>query len=477
MPLRLTAFTVVPLVAILLVGGVLALSTLEYAFERRLQREVEMVARALRLPVSDALHDGRFGRLQRSLESAHNIGRVYGVTVYDSGGDVVAALGGGSDTGDREVSHLIEEGERTGEYASVAGREVYSYFVPLSGPGERINGLLEVTRRKRDIREFMEVLRLRGAQLLAVGVLLMGLIVIVGHYAAVGRSLRTLQRSIHRVESGDRQHRAPTRGLREVAAVSGSLNSMLDSIDEAERKVARERSSRELLEDELRRSEKLASIGRLAGGLAHELGGPLSLIDGHAQRALRDPDLSRTARQEIEVARREVVRVSQIVTKLLDYGRGGRRSPAPIEASRLVKIAVNAAAHEADSRGVTVDAEGAQAGVRIVGDDTRLEQALLNVVRNAIQAARSRVDIRWSAAQSAVTFTIDDDGPGIDPEIRDCLFEPFVTTRGGAGGTGLGLAIAHAAAAEHGGTLHFEASPLGGARFTLSLPLARRGRW
>lgn len=471
LPLRLTAFAIMPLVIILIVGGVLSLQALEASFERRLQQEVEMVARALRLPVSDALRAGRFDRVQRSLQSAGSIGRVYGISVYDSDGSLVAALGGASTSDAPEVSRILKAGERAGDYETLGGREVYSYFVPLAGPGERMTGLLHVTRRQSEIREFMQALRLRGAGLLAAGVLLMTVIVIFGHYVAVGRSLRGLERSIRRVECGEREHRTVAHGPREVASVARSFNAMLDSIDEAEHRATRERHSRELLEEELGRTEKLAAIGRLAGGLAHELGTPLSLVDGHAQRALRDPKLPLGARKEIETTRREVDRMSRIVRQLLDYGRrAGRREPAPVEASRLATMALTAITAEADSRGVSIVTRGDERGVKLWADDTRLEQALINIVRNAIQAAHSRVEIAWEAAADAVRLTIDDDGPGVDPAVEHCLFEPFVTTRGSQGGTGLGLAIAHSAAQEHGGTLELESSPLGGARFELSLP-------
>lgn len=470
LPLRLTAFAVLPLVGTLILGGTLLLGALERSFERRLQGEVEMVGRALRLPVSDALNDGRFSRLQRSLESARAIGRVYGVSVYDADGKQVASVGGDSSASSGEVSRVLKEGRRTGEYGHVAGREVYSYFVPLSGPGDRIAGILQVTRKKKDIRAFMRELWARGALVLGAGIVLMAAIVILGHYVAVGRSLRALERSIRRIESGERRHRPSDHGPLEVATVARSLKSMLDSIDEAERRAKHERESREQLEEKLRESEKLAAIGRLAAGLAHELGTPLSVVDGHAQRVLRDRSLSTNARGELESTRREIERMSRIVRQLLDYGRAGRREHGRVEANRLATMAVTALAFEAETRGVTIESHGPEAEVSLVADDARLEQALMNVTQNAIQAARSRVQIRWEDGEDEVVFTVEDDGEGISPEIESSLFEPFSTTRGPEGGTGLGLAIAHSAVTEHGGTIDHQPSALGGARFTLSLP-------
>ena len=120
-----------------------------------------------------------------------------------------------------------------------------------------------------------------------------------------------------------------------------------------------------------------------------------------------------------------------------------------------------------------METSGEVGDVKIFGEESKLETALINILRNAVEAARSRVELRWTSTGESVVFAVDDDGPGVHESIRDTLFEPFVTTKRAQGGTGLGLAIAHAAAVESGGQLECSGSSLGGARFELILPRDR----
>jgi two-component system, NtrC family, sensor kinase len=465
---RLAVFVVLPLTALLLIGGGLIVNAVEGSFEHRLQREVQMVARALRLPVGEALREGRDARLARTLESALSIGRVYGAHVYDERGQLVASVGhGGVDVHAHAGSD--DSGRTVGGYERAGGKQVYAYFVPLLDPGDRIIGTLQVTRNRRDFREFMTRIRTKGFVLIGGGLLLVVVVVILGYHGAIGRSLLSFTGSIRRVEDGDREHRASIRRPNEVAAVADSFNSMLDSIALAHEQVREEQASRAVLEKELRQSEKLAAVGRLATGLAHELGTPLSVVDGHAQRALRDRDLRPDLSRSLHVVRREVERMTMLVRQLLDYGRIERQRPARVMAQQLAGSARAALEQEARARGVNVELVSSR-DTPVWVNETRLHQALVNLLKNAIQAARGRVRMSWRSGEHCVVFTVDDDGPGISPAARGRLFEPFFTTKDVHEGTGLGLAIVESVANEHGGTVRAAVSDHGGARLVLEIP-------
>jgi signal transduction histidine kinase len=368
----------------------------------------------------------------------------------------------------------MADGERVGKYSTVEGREVYAYFVPLSGPGERVTGLLEVTRKRRDIDLLMTESRQQALVLLGIAVAVIAVVVILGHHAAVGRSLRAVEDTIRDADSGDMLQRAPVGGPREVVAVAEALNAMLDSLHHAEVCVARERGSRARLEEELRRSETLAAIGRLAAGIAHELGSPLTLADGHAQRVLRVRDLRGRVRDEVVRLRHEIGRMARIVRMLLDYGRGGGREMRSIDVHRLLTVCSTAVRASASEREVALDIDVPTTVSKMVGNESRIEQAVVNLLRNAVEAAHAQVHVEVRTRGGCLELTIDDDGSGVPPSVAQTLFEPFVTTKGSQGGTGLGLAIASSAAQEHGGALTVSTGPLGGARFVLSLRRDRR---
>ncbi len=478
LPARLLAFVVLPLALVLSAGAYIVLHALEREFERMMEDEVEMVARALQEVISRAMEREDHVDIGRALESALDIGRVYGAYVYDERGELFAASGtlvSRMDDGER-LPELMEDGRRTGEYGRVGGEPVYSYFVPLTGEAGQVLGLLEVTRRERDIGQYTEALRTRAIVVLGLALSAVTVIVLVGYYGAAGRSLGRLRASMERVEGGEREHRAATRGPGEIATVAGSLNAMLDAIARAEDDVRREREERSDLERKLQHSEKLAALGRLAAGVAHELGTPLSVIDGKAQRALRDEALSPDVRAVLGTTREQVARMDGIVRQLLDFARPGRRERGDVEASELARAAAAAVGEELSQREVSLELRGG--GGRVVRvDRARAERALINLLKNAAQAARSQVRLTVAdagAGEGAAVFRVEDDGDGLPEGVSEtALFEPFFTTKGPDDGTGLGLSVAHTVAEEHGTYLSARASAkLRGACFELALPLS-----
>lgn len=469
MPLRLLAFVVLPVVIILTLSGLLVLRSLEAHLERRLQREVELVARALQMPVSHAVRQGGPGDVRRALDSTLQIGRVYGASVFDNDGGLLVEVGGAGSEGG-EIARILEDGERVGSYQQVAGRRVYSYFVPLTGPSERLVGLLQVTRTRRDMDRYMHALRWRGATILASATTLVVLVVLFGYYLALGRSLQRFREVIRGVGSGRRETRVKISSPREVAQLAGAFNDMLDSIHQAEDQLRREQESRLALERKLRHSEKLAAIGTLAAGVAHELGTPLSIVDGCCQRALRAPDLAPRTEEALTRSRHEVRRMERIVRQLLDYGRAETRDRRSIEVGDLLTMAAASIRDQAEAGGVDLQIRDS-GPCRVHVSAGRMEQAVLNILKNAVDAARDRVEATWEAPDAAVHIHIDDDGPGVRDQDIESVFRPFHTTKPAGEGTGLGLAIAQAAATEHDGSIEVGRSPLGGARFTLVVPM------
>ncbi len=476
LPVRLLAFVVLPVVLVLSAGTYVVLHALEREFEQRMQDEVEMVARALQPALGYALEREEFIDIGRALESTLHIGRVYGAYVYDETGELRAASGTWARGGEVErVPEVMEDGRRTGEYGEVGGEPVFSYFVPLTGRAGQVLGLLEVTRRERDFGRYMGALRNKAVISLGLALGVVTMIVLVGYYGAVGRSLGALRASMERIEGGARGHRAQSSGPREIATVARSMNAMLDAIARAEDEVRRQREERSELERKLQHSEKLAALGRLATGVAHELGTPLSVIDGKAQRALRDAELSGDVRGLLHTTREQVARMDDIVRQLLDFARLDRRERAEISAGELVDMAVASTAEELGQRGIALERRGEGDGAVVRVDRARAERALINVLNNAAQAARARVRLSILERPDVVALHVEDDGDGLPEDVSpEALFEPFFTTKGPDEGTGLGLSIARAVAEEHGTSLTASGSDeLGGACFELTLPRAR----
>ncbi len=470
--LALLVYVVAPLVCLVGLFGYLALNSIEEQVESQMQKDLELVARAVQLPLSYALEKNRMGSMMQALESVFSIGRVYSAHIYDKEGKEIATLGlADTEPEPERLTELAAEGEQRGEYGSIAGHQVYSYFVPLTDTGGRINGLLQLTRRGREFSDHLYSIRMQGILSLGILLVVLSAVVLYGHHRALGVHLGRLNDSMSRVARGERKHRFPHKGPQEIVELGESFNHMLQGIENAEQAIVAHRKNREKLEKDLQQSEKLAAIGRLAAGTAHELGTPLSVISGKAQRALRDEGLSEGQRQTLVAVREEVSRMERIITQLLDFSRRSPFRGSLTEPASLAESAVSAVENEAKAKGSIIQIHGSKQGVPIMMDAMRLHQALVNLLRNAVQSSPAgRIALSWEQNKEGTHFAVEDDGPGVPQEIRSKIFEPFFTTKAVGEGTGLGLSVVHTIAKEHNGSIKVRESELGGACFDLLIP-------
>ena len=470
---------ILPLAAALGLTGYMLLQHVERSIEYRMQTDLELVARAIQLPLSHSLERERSGSVSRAVESAFSIGRVYSAYVYDRHGQLIASAGRSEPSPEQErLTALAADGRERGEYGHVAGREVFSYFVPLTDSGGRVNGLLQLTRRKSDIQEDVQAIRVRVGWGLGLGLLCMSGLVLFGHHRALGRHLSSLKSSMTRVTEGERDHRLHPDGPTEIVTIGHQFNQMMDTIEAAQSELRHRRASQEELQARLRQTEKLAAIGQLAAGVAHELGTPLSVVSGKAQRALRNTALDAETAQTLHDIRLEVDRMEHIIRQLLDFSRGNPLRIKRIDMAQLASSALSAVSEEAERHGIRLLSHGEeppieQATLQLNVDGVRMEQALVNLLRNAVQSAGcgGMVSVSWGTEGEWAWMQVDDDGPGIPANIQSRLFEPFFTTKNVGQGTGLGLAVVHGILRDHGGSITCGNSRHGGAFFRIRLPL------
>ncbi len=475
--LRSALILKVLLPVLLVLGGTVFLEfrTLEAEAEARMQEDVEMIARAIRLPLTHAMETEQEEIVSEALRSAFDIRRIYGAYVYGPEGDHLASIGATLPEEPPEVGALVSETERLGEYGSLAGRRVYSYFVPLTDSWGQSLGLLQVTRLRSDMDDYLGQLRLRAGTLLLLSLTLVVALVLLGHRRSVGEPLTRLREGMRDVRAGHRDRRVRATGPHELAEVAQSFNSMLDALKTAEVEVEERRKAQDRLREDLAQAEKMAAVGVLSAGVAHELGTPLSVIDGKAKRLLREPHILEEQSRSLQEVRSEVRRMESIVRQLLAFGRSGTRASDWARLDGVTRAAVAPLAEEARLRGVELEVSGPIPGPRVMVNKRRLEQAVGNLVRNACHAARSRVRVTWLASGDTAAVLVEDDGPGVPDGRRTRIFEPFFTTKAPGEGTGLGLSIVHGVAEEHGGRVTVEQSELGGARFRLELSAVGEG--
>lgn len=304
------------------------------------------------------------------------------------------------------------------------------------------------------------------------------------------RPLALLREGTRRIADGDFGHQVRVDGSRELEELSLALNAMSSSLagyrartaDQLQRLEAAYSDLR-LAQDALLRSEKLAVVGRLAAGLAHEIGNPLAAVSGSmellaqglADPALRDPSLER---ELVERARRELERIQRYIRQQLDFARAGSGQVEDVAVGQVVQDALDTVRPQPGARGTALAAE-VEAGLPTVRmERDKLHQVLVNLLLNAVDAARGRdgACVRLSVramdegGRAGVELCCEDNGDGFSAEALARALEPFYTTKEVGRGTGLGLATCLSVVEAAGGRLELSNRPEGGARVRVWLP-------
>jgi PAS domain S-box-containing protein len=241
--------------------------------------------------------------------------------------------------------------------------------------------------------------------------------------------------------------------------------------------AARDTTDSKRMEQQLIQNERLAAMGQMIAGVAHELNNPLTAVLGVTE-LLRDSTEDDSARRQLEIAHRQARRAAQIVQSLLTFSRPPQPRKICLNLSELIQRSLQLHEHSLRSNRITVDFAAQPDIPLVLGDASQLTQVFLNLIANAEQAIREVRDhgslrIRVSRAADRVVATFQDDGAGITREILPKIFDPFFTTKRPGRGTGLGLSICLAILREHNGEIEGQPSPQGGSLFTTWLPIAQ----
>jgi C4-dicarboxylate-specific signal transduction histidine kinase len=224
---------------------------------------------------------------------------------------------------------------------------------------------------------------------------------------------------------------------------------------------------------ELVSAERLATVGKLAAGVAHEVGNPLGGILGYLELAKARAGASRELRSCLDQIDSEVQRINRIIRGLLDLGRPARGTLGPVDVAPIVESCVRLVGAGPDFTHVSMELEIAQ-GTVARGEAGPLSQVVINLLLNAAHAVhgKGRIVVRGQRRDGQVVVEVEDSGAGIPAEVLPRLFEPFFTTKPSGKGTGLGLAVSMHLVSSMGGQLSAANVEGGGARFTISLPAA-----
>ena len=319
-----------------------------------------------------------------------------------------------------------------------------------------------------------------------------GFLVIIGiTYVMISNITRPIGEMVaatHRIAAGRLDHEIQAAGQGELTRLADSFNSMLASLramkaDQEEWGRTLEEKVRQRTEEvtamqvRVAQSERLASLGMLAAGVAHEVNNPLGGILTLTALTLEDLPADHPDRHNLEVVVQQTERCRDIVKGLLDFSRQSDATMEELQVHAVLGQTLELVAQQSAFFNVRIERAWADHLPPIIGDRAQLQQVFLNVLVNAVQAMDERgvITIRTAARDGEVEIAISDTGCGIPAAVIDRIFDPFFTTREGGRGTGLGLAIAYGIVTRHRGHIRVTSAVDAGTTFTILLPAAGHG--
>lgn len=500
--MRLTSrllLSVLPLVALMMAAfGAWLLLERERSLVPEMQRQTRVYAQAADIAFEYALKDLEPARMQEFIDRLSADKRIFGILVYGAEGALRYAsdsLAGAAAAPDSVLSQVLRGGEEQIFERVIGNRKVFAVIRSIREPpvdtargniraGEpgAVLGALEIAQpfdllQGEQQRVRSEVVLVTLALMAALSLMLFFIT-----HRLVERPLQRLTAATRDLGEGNVDaHVLTSLGASELNAFARDFNEMVEKLGQARRALLQESETRVRLERRLAEAEKLATVGTVAAGLAHEIGAPLNVISGRAEMMLQqhgsDPRISR----HLESIIAQIGRITRTVRSLLDYARRPERRDEPVLVSAVIDSSVDLLEAELVKGSVAVSRTDSE-GVWVQGDADQLQQVLVNLMLNALQAMDNQTEPRMLAIRAWQTevdresgsadavIEIGDSGPGLAEEISSRLFTPFSTTK--ATGTGLGLVVARSMIQDHGGTLTGTNRKDGsrGAIFTVHLP-------
>jgi two-component system NtrC family sensor kinase len=385
---------------------------------------------------------------------------------------------------ERDDAELLARGEilsKRVERIDGAAGAVYTY-VGLHGPAGRL-AALELTESLADERRYMHTTLFNTVISTLVLLVAFGVAAAVLGVLFIGRPARLLVEQARRIGSGDLDRRLDLRQRDELGELAREFNGMCDRLAEARQRTAAEAKARLAALDQLRHADRLATVGRLASGIAHELGTPLNVVSGRAQLVGSGELSADETKDSARIIFEQTKRMTRIIRQLLDFARRGKASKERVDLGSVAGQCLAMLEPMALKASVALTLAPAE-GVVAWADAGQMQQAVTNLVVNAIQATGKQgsvtVTVQRSEAEPPadhggesglfLAIRVRDSGRGMDPETRARAFEPFFTTKDVGEGTGLGLSVAYGIVHDHGGWIGVESAEGAGSEFTIYLP-------
>lgn len=469
--------------SVMIVGGYYRLQQRHALLVSALQNELHAHALTLRIALSDHYRDGRHDDAQQLINKLSENPKILGVVLFDANGNVAMLsnqLVAEEISRPLQVKEVINANNPVFASHRIAGQEVTSILMPFQ-MSDTERGAFEIAQP----RSFVEADFMRARRDITLVTISLFLVITLGVLLVLGRNLarpiRELLTGAEALGEGDLNYRVIVpAGNNEFSRLASAFNRMADRLSQ-QRLLAENTAAENLkLEQKLLTAERLASVGRLAAGVAHEMGAPLNVIKGRTERLMEQlAPLSEKTERNLTIINHQADVIARIVRQLLDLGRPLNLNRQAISITELIASTIELVEEDARTHHIRIDHRSG-ADLLVNGDPGWLKQVLLNICRNAIQSMPQGGTLQIETSNMLVmedggtymSVRISDTGTGIPASSLHQIFDPFFTTKDVGQGIGLGLSISRRIVEEHDGWIEVENNALGGATFTIWLPNA-----
>lgn len=357
-------------------------------------------------------------------------------------------------------------------------------YAPISDLRAKTIGMLYVGTLERPFLDSLWRSLFVFLGIAVLGVVLVNLIAITVA-RKISQPIRALAQAAQQVAQGDYTSKVPVTSADEVGYLAESFNTMTSELEQThqelrewaenmERKVDERTAELKAMQAHLIRTEKMAAIGKLAAGVAHEINNPLTGVLTNSSLMLQDLPPDDPRREDLQTIVNETLRCRKIVKGLLDFARQTTPQKQELRINQVIEDVLSLVRNQASFRDLKITLNLNPSLPTVMADNDQMRQVVLNIVLNAAEAmprgGELRIQSDLDRESKNVVVRLSDTGPGIPDDIKERLFEPFFTTK--KSGTGLGLAIAYGIVERHKGTLELESAPGRGTTFIITLPVS-----
>ncbi len=369
---------------------------------------------------------------------------------------------------DEVYKQVLENGKPWIAPAFVVNNWYISAYEPIHDVQNKIIGALYVGVLEEKFIDMRNI-----TIMLVFGLMLVGMIIVMAISGLLANNiLKPVQNLVHASKlwaKGNLDYRVSTEGHNEITMLSETLNDMASSLKE------RNIQLKEYADEQIMKSDRLATLGRLAAGVAHEINNPLGAVLMYTHLSLEDMDEKEILRKNLEKTISEASRCRDIVKGLFDFAHQTEPKVELANINDILERTLQVMKDQVLFRDVTIEKNLHPSLPKLCVDIGQMQQVFTNIILNAADAMEGKGQLKVTTTETEdkefIQIDFADSGPGVPPENIDKIFEPFFTTKQPGKGTGLGLAVSYGIITSHKGIIKAKNSPSGGAVFIIRLPI------